>query len=80
MFAKTGIDKFAELDWHAGVTGSPVLEGVLAYVDCDLEVEHDAGDHTIAVGRVRDVRTLVDGVLPLLFFQGSYGAFSATAN
>lgn len=80
VFAKTGIDKFAELDWHAGVTGSPVIEGVLAYVDCDLEVEHDAGDHTIAVGRVRDVRTLVDGALPLLFFQGSYGAFSANAN
>ena len=80
VFAQSGIEKFAELDWHSGVTGSPVLEGVLAYVDCDLEVEHDAGDHTIAVGRVRDVRTMVDGVSPLLFFQGSYGAFSATAN
>jgi len=75
LFAKSGIDKFAELAWRPGVTGSPVLEGVLAYIDCDLEVEHDAGDHTIAVGRVRDLDILVPDGAPLLFFRGLYGQF-----
>ncbi len=79
VFARTGIDKFAELDWRPGVTGSPVLDGVLAYVDCDLEVEHDAGDHTIAVGRVREIRVIDEARSPLLFFRGGYGVFEGGA-
>ncbi len=80
VFARTGIDKFAELDWRPGVTGSPVLDGVLAYVDCDLEVEHDAGDHTIAVGRVREIRVIDETRSPLLFFRGGYGVFEGGAS
>lgn len=75
LFARSGIDKFAELDWRRGATGSPVLEGVLAYIDCDLELEHDAGDHTIAVGRVRELRVIREDGAPLLFFKGQYGQF-----
>ena len=75
LFARSGIDKFAELAWRPGVTGSPVLEGVLAWIDCDLEAEHDAGDHTIAVGRVRDLGILAPHGAPLLFFRGQYGQF-----
>lgn len=75
IFAQSGIDKFAALDWHPGATGSPVLEGVLAYVDCDLEAEHDAGDHTLVLGRVRDIRILDREGSPLLFFRGGFGHF-----
>lgn len=75
VFAQSGIDKFAEFSWRAGVTGAPVLDGVIAYVDCDLEQEHDAGDHTVAVGRIRDIRILDADALPLLFFRGAYGQF-----
>lgn len=75
VFAQSGIDKFAALSWHAGATGSPILDGVLAYVDCDLEAEHDAGDHTVVLGRVRDVRILDAEGSPLLFFRGAYGQF-----
>ncbi|MEM9620879.1 MAG: flavin reductase family protein [Pseudomonadota bacterium] len=74
--AKSGGDKFAQFDWQAGVTGSPVLAGVLGYVDCDLEAEHEAGDHTIAVGRVRDFQLLDTDKAPLLFFRGGYGGFT----
>lgn len=75
VFARTGIDKFAELRWRPGITGSPILDGVLAYVDCDLHAEHDAGDHTVVLGRVRDVRILDPDGSPLLFFRGAYGHF-----
>jgi len=76
VFAQTGIDKFATFAWAPGVTGSPVLEEVIAYIDCDLEVEHDAGDHTIAVGRVRDIRIVNADKAPLLFFRARYGKFA----
>ena len=75
LFARSGGDKFAQMPWRAGVTGSPILEGVLAYVDCDLEAEHVAGDHTIAIGRVRDLAILDETRGPLLFFRGVYGDF-----
>ena len=72
VFARTGVDKFAELDWRAGATGSPVLAEALAYVDCELVDEYDAGDHTIAVGRVRDLGILDGERGPLVFFRGAY--------
>ena len=75
-FAQSGADKFAGLDWRTGVTGSPILTSVLAYIDCDLEAEHDAGDHTIAVGRVRDLAVVEADAQPLLFFRGGYGTFN----
>ncbi len=75
--AQSGGDKFAAFDWHEGKTGSPILNGVLGYVDCSLETEHDAGDHTIAVGRVQDFQIGNGESAPLLFFRGAYGEFDA---
>jgi len=77
--AVSGGDKFAGLSWRPGVTGSPVLDGVLGYVDCELEAEHDAGDHTIAIGRVRDFAIIDEAKGPLLFFRGGYGEFGGLA-
>jgi 3-hydroxy-9,10-secoandrosta-1,3,5(10)-triene-9,17-dione monooxygenase reductase component len=79
LFAQTGVDKFGDLEWTPGVTGSPVLRDVIAYIDCDLEIEHDAGDHTIAVGRVQDLRVVQPDKMPLLFFRGGYGRFETYA-
>lgn len=75
LFAKSGIDKFASIDWRTGVTGSPIITGALAYIDCELVAEHDAGDHTIAVGRVLDLDIANPEGAPLLFFRGAYGQF-----
>lgn len=75
IMAQSGGDKFAEMSWRKGVTGSPILADVLGYVDCELEAEHDAGDHTIAIGRVRDFDVASTGKRPLLFFRGGYGKF-----
>lgn len=74
-FARSGGDKFAERSWMPGRTGAPMLEGVLSFIDCQLEAEHEAGDHTIAIGRVIDLRLIDAERAPLLFFRGLYGAF-----
>lgn len=74
-FARSGGDKFAGCGWRRGAGGSPILEGALSFIECQLHAEHDAGDHTIAVGRVTDLRVLDSARLPLLFFRGLYGAF-----
>src|SRR5687768_1512196 len=54
-FARSGVDKFAGVDWRAAPSGSPVLEGVSAWIDCTLWNEYDGGDHTVVVGLVQDL-------------------------
>lgn len=71
-FARSGTDKFAGVSWAAGRSGAPVLDGVSAWIDCALYAEHDGGDHTIAVGHVRDLGS-DDSRSPLLYHRGRYG-------
>ncbi len=74
-FATRGADRFHGVGWRPShVSGSPVLADVLAWVDCRLEAEHEAGDHLIAVARVVDLG-LERRALPLLFYRGGYGRF-----
>ena len=45
-------NKFAELEWRRGQTGSPVLESALAWLECTVEAQFDIGDRTIYLGAV----------------------------
>ena len=71
-FARSGVDKFAGVDWRAAPSGSPVLAGVSAWIDCTLWNEYDGGDHTVVVGLVQDLGADPDR-LPLLYYRGRYG-------
>jgi len=53
---KTGrkTDKLASIDYDVKTTGSPVLKGCVAWLDCTVHSHHEAGDHTLFVGRVVD--------------------------
>jgi len=74
VFASKADDKFAEIGWKRSGTGSPLLEGVLGYIDCTLETVVASGDHDIAIGAVTDLDVMHEGG-PLLFFRGGYGRF-----
>ena len=52
-----------------------MLDGILAWIDCDIASVTDAGDHYFVLGRVRDLAVAHDGA-PLLFFRGGYGRFA----
>ena len=69
--ARSG-DRFEGVGWTAGKTGSPVLHEAIAFVDCVIDAEHDAGDHVIVGGRVLDVGQPAEGGGPLLFWRGGY--------
>ena len=64
-------DRFEGVGWAAAKTGSPVLHEAIAYVDCVIDAEHEAGDHVIVVGRVVDLGMPAEGG-PLLFWRGGY--------
>jgi 3-hydroxy-9,10-secoandrosta-1,3,5(10)-triene-9,17-dione monooxygenase reductase component len=77
-FASKSADKFTGVDWHAAPgTGTPMLDGAMAWIDCELESEHDGGDHTIVVGRVVHVDINPGDFHPLLFFRAGFGRFES---
>lgn len=75
QFASSGADKFAGVSHRTSANGSPILDGVVAWIDCSLHAVHEAGDHHIVLGEVLELET-ESANRPLLFFQGGYGEFS----
>lgn len=57
--------------WDVLQTGSPVLAGALASLDCELLDEHQFATHSIFIGRVIDGRFRNEGE-PLLYFRNDY--------
>ena len=74
-FASKGRDKFEGVAHRLSPRGLPVLDNIVAYIECELEDEIDAGDHTIVLGRVLHL-DVQRGEDPLLFFRGRYGRFT----
>ena len=76
-FATFEGDRFDGLNWTAWDTGAPILENVIAAIDCRLEATHDAGDHVIMLGLV--VRAeMKNNAPPLLYFKGGYERLETT--
>jgi flavin reductase (DIM6/NTAB) family NADH-FMN oxidoreductase RutF len=75
VFASSAKDKFAEIGWKRSGNGSPLLEGVLGYIDCDVAQVVESGDHFVVIGAVHDLDVLHEGG-PLIFYRGGYGRFS----
>ena len=69
-FAVSGGDKFVDVPHRFGTTGVPLLEDVLAVVECRVVAVHEAGDHTIYIGEVEHLEASEGD--PLLFFRGQY--------
>ncbi len=69
-FAVSGGDKFVDVPFRSGITGLPLLEGVLAAVECRVVDVYEAGDHTIFIGEVEGLEAAEGD--PLLFFRGKY--------
>ena len=74
-FASKAQDKFMGVGWEPASTGAPRLTDALAWIDCTIEVVHDAGDHDICVGRVQELDVGDDTAGPLVFYRGGYGRF-----
>lgn len=72
LFASLEEDKFTGLSFHTSPSGSPLLEGIHAWLDCEVVARHGGGrTHTIFLGRVV---ALSNGPVgrPLVFHAGGY--------
>lgn len=64
--------KFDGIDYREEITGAPILDGVLAYIECQAIECFSGGDHTIVVGAVHSLGENEQYRNPLLFYRGSY--------
>lgn len=73
QMATRGASKFTGVGWEpAPATGSPLLHGVVGYVDCSIFAVHEAGDHYVVIGSVLDLAE-GDTEHGLTFYRGRYG-------
>lgn len=70
-------DRFAEGDWQTAVTGAPILQDALAWLDCTIYARHLAGTHTLYVGEVQATQTPRADEAPLLYWNRGYRQVSA---
>lgn len=73
--AAKGADKFADVAWHPSPAGLPIIDGGVAWIDCELHAIHEAGDHFIVLGHVHALHA-DHANAPLLFYRGGYGQFA----
>lgn len=63
-------NRFEGIGFSRGQHAVPLLDDVLAHLECCVEALHPGGDHTICVGRV--ITATVRPERPLLYYRGGY--------
>jgi flavin reductase (DIM6/NTAB) family NADH-FMN oxidoreductase RutF len=70
-FARPSEDHFADRSvFTIGEDGMPMVVGAMAHLVCHTEQQHEAGDHTVVIGRV--IRGETAPRDPLIFYRGAY--------
>lgn len=69
---KEGEHRMAGVKYRQALTGAPVLDGCIAYLDCRIWQTFTAGDHDIFIGEVIDIWSDPGDAQPLLFYRGQY--------
>ena len=76
-FARSNTYKWRGVKYEIWKTGTPILSGCIANLECDIEAIHEGCDHVIGIGRITNM-TFQDGdCRPLLYYKGRYNALSA---
>jgi flavin reductase (DIM6/NTAB) family NADH-FMN oxidoreductase RutF len=75
-----GMAQFDSVEWTPGPhTGSPLLIGSMAWLECRLAATYEGGDHSIFLGEVLASSRGDDDQRALLFFAGGYHHIGGTS-
>ena len=74
-FASRHEDKFEGISHGETPGGLPLLDDVLAWIECDIAQSIEIGDHLLVVGAVRAMERNGEGS-PLIFHRGGYHALA----
>jgi flavin reductase (DIM6/NTAB) family NADH-FMN oxidoreductase RutF len=70
VFSSPAENRFLRVKWEPGMAGTPLLEGVLAHLECSVVRTFEVGDHTVLIGEVR--RASHRRGRPLVYFDSGY--------
>lgn len=73
-----GTSRFDGIAIHEAPNGSPLIDGTVASIDCDVHSTLDIGDHFLVVGLVTALRTATGDVSPMVFVRGGLGRASSS--
>ncbi len=62
--------RFANVKWHEGETGSPVIDDALASIECTVVEQVLAGTHWVIIGEVQKVECRSGE--PLMYYNSAY--------
>ncbi len=73
-FARPADTRAGDVKLSFSVTerGSAILDDCLSAMDCHVVGEYVAGDHTIFIGAVDEIRVNAQDSHPLIFFEGKF--------
>ena len=74
VFAGKDDDKLARVPARRGATGVPLIDGAIAWLECETERRIPAGDHVLFLASVQGLGARAGR--PLLFFRGRYARLS----
>ncbi len=63
--------EFVDGAYNVGVSGAPLLDEAVAYLEATVDSTLEAGDHSIIVGRVTALEVASDDE-PLVYFRSGY--------
>lgn len=69
-FADQRTDRFEGIGYSRGTLGVALIDDALAHLECLVVDRHEAGDHTIVVGRVE--AAVCHQGRPLVYYRGGY--------
>lgn len=71
-FASKNVDRFSTCNWELSDNGLPIIEGAFAVLECETHQAIVAGDHTILIGKVTNIRVSEEKD-PMLYHRRQFG-------
>jgi 3-hydroxy-9,10-secoandrosta-1,3,5(10)-triene-9,17-dione monooxygenase reductase component len=72
LFGRRRPDRFNDVGWTPDSSGSPIIDGALTWLSCQIVDSRPVGDHYVVIGQVRELGEC-GPQRPLLFYRGRYG-------
>lgn len=72
-FAQPQTDKYRDTDFTVGELGVPLLQDVLAHLECRVVEEITGGTHSVFLAEVQMAEAYAH--TPLVYYRGKFGSF-----
>src|SRR5262249_13859014 len=73
-FAGKGEDQFSSVKYRLSTRGVPLIEGAVAFLECEIQDRISIGTHTVFIAHV--IGTGVEDRAPLIYHDARYGHVS----